>query len=917
MNVPTQPQQDPGKGAAAHEGACPAGQPLGCRALPGSHGRRRTRFRPKIGRALMALALGASVLAAGPSPVGGAAAEVEVPTRLAGATRYETAVKIAEAYVAEVQSDASRAAVDTVILTSGRDAHFGYALPTPALARLHEAPVLLTEPDALPSAVTTFLTQPEITTVYIVGDTSVVSAAVESDIAAISGLTVSRIANVDTAYAAAVSVAELVGWRPGSPGQVRGKGATALLATGENFADALAAGPLAYRGEHPILLTRQAELPADVSAFLSDSGTEHVIILGGDAAVSATVENGVKALDITVERWKGATRFGTAIDIAEALMGFDTPQECFDSSGNLGLAYGWRSPDAIVSGPLLGEQCAPLLLTERDALPTSVGDFLESDDFVRGDASGKLRFTVFGGQAAVADSALNQAVDAAELVALGATFEAIEGHCQFTVRFDEPVVSTDAANAANYLNGNSPFTDSDIEGSIDVGSGTSTTTAVITLVGGHVNPNAAVPTGCTVPLRARDRIGIVGNGIRAAAVGDNRRVDRVEHFVADDDTPPMLTLNATEGGAKVWMESTEPLVVPVRDNDAVVTVVFKRSGIPDETLDVSIDAGVTRFEADVPNSFGTALKIGDSVSIAADEVHDLAGNANQSLRRVVVRDTTPPRAARITATEPTAVAQAFATLDGTDANDNSTLAVTVTAKAGTAADGAVGNEWTIDLNKRAGRLSGWSADQLASVQVSAAARRILIVALVTSDAESSADIDDVVDAMNAHRPFTSLFTATVQGSSGPDTPVDTGGRKSFAGGASTVDLTLEWSEAVRTGIDPPNCTLGIDPEVKVRLIEFDADGDGSYDFGLDGYKIAGSDVSFTIGDGNPSFRVGGANCDTTTPGALAGTLVARLRSASLENLPSTRSTALIRSGAVTDLAGNTNGRQSAVPVELP
>ena len=45
----------------------------------------------------MALALAASVLAAGHNPAMGAAAEVEKPTRLAGTDRYATAVKSAEA----------------------------------------------------------------------------------------------------------------------------------------------------------------------------------------------------------------------------------------------------------------------------------------------------------------------------------------------------------------------------------------------------------------------------------------------------------------------------------------------------------------------------------------------------------------------------------------------------------------------------------------------------------------------------------------------------------------------------------------------------------------------------------------------------------------------------------------------------
>lgn len=331
--------------------------------------------------------------------------------------------------------------------------------------------MLLTAPDELPSAVATFLARPAITTVYIVGNEEVVSAAVEVVVAAINGVTVNRIASVDTAAAAAVEIAGLVGWTPGSPGEIPGRGRTALLATGENFADALAAGPLAYRGDHPILLTPASELPAAVATFLRDSLTDHVVILGGTAAVSAAVDNSVKGLGITTQRWQGADRFATAIDIAEQLLGANAPQQCFDDSGDdsgdVGLAYGWRSPDAIVSGPLLGELCAPLLLTERNTLSSTVTEFLRSDDYVTGDAVGKLRITVFGGTAAVGSRALDSATRAATLVALGATLEAFDGGCHVAVTFAAPVRTADATNVANYFNGNVPFRPEELEGLID------------------------------------------------------------------------------------------------------------------------------------------------------------------------------------------------------------------------------------------------------------------------------------------------------------------------------------------------------------------------------------------------------------------------------------------------------------------
>ncbi len=75
-----------------------------------------------------------------------------------------------------------------------------------------------------------------------------------------------------------------------------------------------------------------------MATFLRESLTDHVVILGGTAAVSAAVEDSVKGLGITTQRWQGGDRFAAAIDIAEQLLGTDPPQQCFDDSGDVGLA---------------------------------------------------------------------------------------------------------------------------------------------------------------------------------------------------------------------------------------------------------------------------------------------------------------------------------------------------------------------------------------------------------------------------------------------------------------------------------------------------------------------------------------------------------------------------------------------------
>src|SRR5690606_38875991 len=61
-----------------------------------------------------------------------------------------------------------------------------------------------------------------------------------------------------------------------------------FLATGVDFADALAAGP-ATRGTAPILLTSPESLPPATASGLQRLSPREVVILGGDAAVSDDV----------------------------------------------------------------------------------------------------------------------------------------------------------------------------------------------------------------------------------------------------------------------------------------------------------------------------------------------------------------------------------------------------------------------------------------------------------------------------------------------------------------------------------------------------------------------------------------------------------------------------------------------------
>ncbi len=401
--------------------------------------------------ALVAALAGASLLFA--TNASAVVSETSVE-RFGGEDRYETSVLIAEAYLAEIADNPDRASTRAVIVVSGEDRHAAYGMPAAGLASAYDAPILLTPPDRLHDSVRSFIDANDIELALVVGGPDIVSTAVVAELAGRSG-SVRRLWGQD-ASATSAAVAAEVGPIPGSAGEWGSRGRTALLANGHAVADALVAGPLSYYGSHPLLLTRATALDEQVSEYLDRSDVEHVVIFGGTAVVSPAVESALRAKGITTSRLAGSDRYQTAAVVAQRLLGGTRPDRCFDGSV-IGLAVGERAPDAIASGPLLGERCAPLLLTRSGAVPTALDRVLTDGDLLGGSAK-RLEMVVFGGTGAVAEST----VSAARHRALRggpftATVSAVGGSKVFTVTYNENVKEDEAVKAERYTVNNQPL----------------------------------------------------------------------------------------------------------------------------------------------------------------------------------------------------------------------------------------------------------------------------------------------------------------------------------------------------------------------------------------------------------------------------------------------------------------------------
>lgn len=163
---------------------------------------------------------------------------------------------------------------------------------------------------------------------------------------------------------------------------------TVVIARGDDFPDALAGTPLAYRLEAPILLTRPATLYSGVQEEIQRLGARNAVILGGTAAVSEEVENQLKKLGMMTERIAGKSRFQTAEKIA-GRVGYDSEKAI--------LTNGFNFPDALAVAPYAARNKYPILLTNTDKIPDSTLSYLLRYEEIIG----------IGGKLAVSDHVLH------------------------------------------------------------------------------------------------------------------------------------------------------------------------------------------------------------------------------------------------------------------------------------------------------------------------------------------------------------------------------------------------------------------------------------------------------------------------------------------------------------------------------
>ncbi|HEX9890418.1 MAG TPA: PQQ-dependent sugar dehydrogenase [Nitriliruptorales bacterium] len=163
-----------------------------------------------------------------------------------------------------------------------------------------------------------------------------------------------------------------------------GTAGAAVVARDRDFADALAAAPLAVASGGSVLLNPAEGLDADVQAEIERLGADTVYLMGGEAAQSSEVERALKedtagvSQVIRVEDPEHQDRFGTAGAAARraaALWGGDAGTHVLVTLGAHPLEErAW--PDALSAGQLAGHARRPILLVQPDGVPVATDEAL-------------------------------------------------------------------------------------------------------------------------------------------------------------------------------------------------------------------------------------------------------------------------------------------------------------------------------------------------------------------------------------------------------------------------------------------------------------------------------------------------------------------------------------------------------------
>jgi putative cell wall-binding protein len=288
-------------------------------------------------------------------------------TRLSGGNRYETAVQISK--------NGWETGSNYAVITTGLN--FPDALSATPLAKKYNAPLLLTDQYSLSNSLKNELIRLGVKEVFLVGGYGVLSPTLESKIKNL-GIKTTRIAGRHR-YETAINIAKHIG----NHGEI-------VVATGENFADALSIAPIAAQLEMPIILVQKNNIPNVVNEYLKSNNILKTYVIGGTGVITNNVTNKFPSY----ERINGSDRYQTNSRIIDKFKGSINFNKLY-------VATGKKYPDALAGSALAAKNSAAMLLT--DLTPSQY-----TKSVIRTHNGTISEYIILGGEMVIPYSTINQ-----------------------------------------------------------------------------------------------------------------------------------------------------------------------------------------------------------------------------------------------------------------------------------------------------------------------------------------------------------------------------------------------------------------------------------------------------------------------------------------------------------------------------
>lgn len=152
-----------------------------------------------------------------------------------------------------------------------------------------------------------------------------------------------------------------------------------VIATGEDYPDALAATPLAKKYNAPIFLVNNTDhKPLRIKELRGEDTTlieiknlqpKYAFVIGGEGAVSNDIIDTLEEYDIKCTRLSGKNRYETAIKIAEELGA---------GSNEIAVANANSYAEALSISSIAAAKEMPIILVDKDNIPDCVSNYIGS-----------------------------------------------------------------------------------------------------------------------------------------------------------------------------------------------------------------------------------------------------------------------------------------------------------------------------------------------------------------------------------------------------------------------------------------------------------------------------------------------------------------------------------------------------------